>query len=131
MLINDPATVAELRALYPRYETALIENDLASLREMFWASPLAVRLGAAENLYGIDEIEAFRRSRPAANLDRRVCRLDIVSFGTEFASVILEFERETAEGAVVRGRQSQVWVRLAEGWRIVSAHISSLPLTRP
>jgi hypothetical protein len=28
MLINDPATVAELRELYPRYEQALVSNDV-------------------------------------------------------------------------------------------------------
>jgi hypothetical protein len=27
----------------------------------------------------------------------------------------------------VRGRQSQVWVRMPEGWRIVQAHVSLLP----
>ena len=36
----------------------------------------------------------------------------------------LEFERERQTRVVVRGRQSQVWVRLEEGWRIVQAHVS-------
>jgi len=27
-------------------------------------------------------------------------------------------------GGDVLGRQSQTWVRLAEGWRIVTAHVS-------
>jgi hypothetical protein len=128
MLINDPATVAELHALYPRYETALVENDVETLTAMFWNSPNAIRLGAAENLYGTDEIEAFRKSRPSAGLARRQVRLEIVTFGTDFGSVTLEFERDTPNG-VVRGRQSQVWVRLPEGWRIVSAHVSILPKT--
>jgi hypothetical protein len=126
MLINDPATVAELRELYPRYEAALVENDVETLTAMFWASPHAIRLGAGENLYGVEEIEAFRKSRPAVNLSRRMVRLEIVTFGTDFGSVTLEFERNTPSG-VVRGRQSQVWVRLPEGWRIVSAHVSILP----
>jgi hypothetical protein len=126
MTINDPATIAELRDLYPQYEKALVENDVATLTAMFWASPYAIRLGAGENLYGVDEIEAFRKSRPAVGLARRQVRLEIVSFGTDFGSITLEFERDTAKG-VVRGRQSQVWVRLTEGWRIVSAHVSVLP----
>jgi hypothetical protein len=92
---------------------------------MFWASPDAIRFGAGENLYGVDEIEAFRKSRPAANLARRVVRLEIVSFGKDFGSITLEFERDTSAG-LVRGRQSQVWVRLDEGWRIVSAHVSMI-----
>jgi len=125
MLINDPTTVAELRELYPRYEAALVNNDVETLTEMFWASPNAIRLGAGENLYGSEEIEAFRKSRPAVNLNRRMVRLEIVTFGTDFGSITLEFERDTPNG-VVRGRQSQVWVRLPEGWRIVSAHVSIL-----
>jgi len=52
--------------------------------------------------------------------------LEIVSFGRDFGSITLEFERDASNG-VVRGRQSQVWVRFPEGWRIVSAHVSLLP----
>ena len=127
MVINDPATLAELHALYPRYEQALVTNDVATLTAMFWASPLAIRLGAGENLYGIDEIEAFRQSRPAVNLARRTVRLEIVAFGRDLGSITLEFERDLPGGGLQRGRQSQVWVRLPEGWRIVSAHVSTLP----
>jgi hypothetical protein len=126
MTINDPATHRELSELYPQYETALMTNDVDTLTRMFWASPLAMRFGATENLYGIDEIEAFRKARPAAGLARTVTRLDIVTFGTDFGSITLEFQRDTAKG-IVRGRQSQVWARLREGWRIVAAHVSLLP----
>jgi hypothetical protein len=124
--INLPEVVAELRELYPRYEQALVSNDVDTLVSMFWASPEVMRFGVTENLYGHDELEAFRKSRPAANLARRMTRLEIVSFGRDFGSITLEFERDTAKG-VVRGRQSQVWVRLEHGWRIVSAHVSLLP----
>jgi hypothetical protein len=125
VIVNDPAIQAELAALYPLYEKALVENDVETLTRMFWDSTLAMRFGAGENLYGTEEIEAFRKARPAAGLARKVTRLDIVTFGKDFGSVTLEFERETAAG-VRRGRQSQVWVRLAEGWRIVAAHVSLL-----
>jgi hypothetical protein len=124
--INLPEVVAELRELYPRYEQALVSNDVDTLVAMFWAAPEVMRFGVTENLYGHDELEAFRKSRPAANLARRMTRLEIVSFGRDFGSITLEFERDTAKG-VVRGRQSQVWVRLEHGWRIVSAHVSLLP----
>ena len=126
MRINDPEIVAELQELYPKYEAALVTNDAETLTKMFWASPHATRFGIAENLYGIDEIEAFRKARPPANLSRTVRRLEIVTFGRDFGSVTLEFER-TVNGKIISGRQSQVWVRLPEGWRIVSAHVSILP----
>ncbi len=108
MQINDPETVAELHALYPQYETALVANDAETLTRMFWASPHAMRFGIAENLYGIAEIA------------------DIVTFGRDYGSITLEFERHV-DGKTVRGRQSQVWARLPEGWRIVAAHVSVLP----
>jgi len=122
LIVNDPEVLAELRALYPEYERALVENDVETLTRMFWASPLASRFGVGENLYGVEEIEAFRKARPSVGLAREVLRLEIVAFGRDFGSVTLEFARGS-----VRGRQTQVWVRFDEGWKIVSAHVSLLP----
>lgn len=126
MMVNDPEVIAELRALYPRYELALVTNAVDTLVDMFWDAPQVMRFGVTENLYGPAELEAFRKARPTANLARTVTRLDIVSFGRDFASITLEFERDS-QGDTVRGRQSQTWVRMKEGWRIVSAHVSLLP----
>ena len=126
MHINDPETLAELAALYPQYETALVTNDVDTLTRMFWASPHAMRFGVTENLYGIDDIRAFRKGRSPINLARTIRRLDIITFGKDYGSVTLEFER-TVDARTVLGRQSQVWVRLPEGWRIVAAHVSELP----
>jgi hypothetical protein len=127
MLINAAQTVSELKELYPLYEKALVENDVDTLMKMFWAAPEVMRFGVSENLYGISELEAFRRGRPSVGLARTVKRLDIVAFGTDVGSVTLEFERIAADGRVIRGRQSQMWVRMPEGWRIVAAHVSLLP----
>jgi hypothetical protein len=125
MVINDPETVAELRELYPRYEEALVTNDVETLISMFWASPHVARFGPTESLYGISDIEAFRKARSPLNLARTIIRLEIVAFGKDFASVTVAFERQV-EGRLSRGRQSQTWVRFAEGWRIVFAHVSIL-----
>ena len=125
MKINDPEIVAELQTLYARYEAALMANDAETLTRMFWSSPHAIRFGVTENLYGIEEIDAFRKGRSPANLARTVRRLDIVTFGPDFGSITLEFER-TVNEKTISGRQSQVWVRFPEGWRIVSAHVSVL-----
>jgi hypothetical protein len=92
--VNNAKAHGELAELYPQYEKALVENDVETLTRLFWASPLAMRFGATENLYGIDDIEAFRRARSAAGLARKITRLDIVTFGQDFGSVTLEFERE-------------------------------------
>ncbi len=126
MEINNPQTIAELQSLYPQYEDALLRNDADALTRMFWASPHAMRFGAAENLYGSDEIAAFRKNRPGTSLARTIRRMDIVTFGLDFGSITLEFDR-AASGKTVSGRQSQIWVRLPEGWRIIAAHVSLLP----
>jgi hypothetical protein len=126
MQINNPEIVAELQELYPQYEAALMANDAETLTQMFWDSPHVTRFGLTENLHGIEEITAFRKGRTPVNLARTVKRLDIVTFGRDYGSVTLEFERST-DGRTVRGRQTQVWVRLPDGWRIVSAHVSVLP----
>ncbi|MFY9531522.1 MAG: AtzH-like domain-containing protein [Candidatus Acidiferrales bacterium] len=76
MRINDPETLAELQALYPQYEAALVNNDVETLTGMFGASPHAMRFGVTENLYGIDEIESLRKRRSPANLACTVRRLE-------------------------------------------------------
>lgn len=121
MTIDDPETLAELTALAERYEIALGTNDLATLDAMFWQSPQVVRLGVGENLYGIEEIAAFRAARPGGSPSRNVLRTTITSFGRDFGTINVEFQRV---GGGPIGRQSQSWVRMPEGWRIVSAHVS-------
>ena len=124
--LNIPSVVAELSAVYDRYEAALVDNDFSVLQELFWNSPHAIRYGATENLYGYTEIEAFRKSRPAVGLAREIVRKEIVTFGRDSGAVNIEFRR-TIEGRVRIGRQSQFWRRLPDGWRIVSAHVSMIP----
>lgn len=124
--VNLPEIVAELASIYPRYERALVENDVETLVDMFWGGEQVMRFGATENLYGPDKLNEFRKARVAINLAREIKRIDIVSFGRDYGSITLEFERDTSAGKV-QGRQSQVWVRFPQGWRIVSAHVSILP----
>jgi hypothetical protein len=130
MQINDPVVIAELKGCHDIYEKALIENNAAILDALFWDSPHAIRFGVMENLHGRDEILAFRKARPGINLDREIQRLDIMSFGDSAGIINLEFIRPM-NGVPRFGRQTQFWFRLPEGWRIVSAHVSLLPLSAP
>ncbi|WP_437609493.1 oxalurate catabolism protein HpxZ [Erwinia sp. V71] len=119
--IDRPAIVAEVTAAFYRYEQALISNDTVVLDELFWHDDRTVRLGAGENLYGIEEIRAFRAARPSAGLDRQLQNTVIITFGEDFAVCSTEFTREGTEKI---GRQQQTWVRLPCGWRIVAAQVS-------
>ena len=125
--INDPVVVAELTQLYLQYEKALGENDAEMLNHLFWDSPEVLRFGATENLYGSDELKAFRQSRSPVNLEREIFNLKVVTFDTDTAAVTLEFRR-VVNGSLRLGRQSQMWRKFPEGWKVVSAHVSYLPL---
>ena len=61
--INMPDVVLEVTQAFQRYEQALVSNDIAVLKELFWDSPLTLRYGATENLYGAEQIAAFREFR--------------------------------------------------------------------
>jgi hypothetical protein len=117
----------ELSAACDSYETALVTNDVATLIGHFWDAPETVRYGVTENLYGAEEIRAFRKGRPSKGLAREVDRREITLLDAITGYCNLEFSRETS-GGVVRGRQTQFWRKFPElGWKVVSAHVSLLP----
>ena len=105
LLVNDPAVRAEVSAAFDRYEKALTGNDVAVLDELFLDHPATVRFGAGEELFGYDEIASFRRARAAAGLDRRLERVEIVTFGGSFAVVSATFRprRRTRPRQAVAG----------------------------
>ncbi|MBQ2647538.1 MAG: oxalurate catabolism protein HpxZ [Achromobacter sp.] len=121
MDINLPAVVAEVTVAFARYEAALVNNHVDVLDELFWNSPHTLRYGAGENLYGYDAIRAFRAGRSPQGLARRVLRTAITTYGHDFATTNIEFQRDGSDRI---GRQSQTWMRTPQGWRVVSAHVS-------
>ena len=124
MDINTPEIHAEVSAVFARYEAALVGNDVAVLDELFWPSEFTIRYGTAEQLRGIEAIRAFRLARPAVGLPRSLAHTVITTFGRDFATAMTEFHRS---GQANIGRQSQTWVRMPEGWRVVAAHVSLVP----
>ena len=123
MQINLPEIVREVTAQFARYEDALVNNKTDVLDELFWNSPQTLRYGATENLYGFDAIQAFRAGRPAQGLMRVVLKTVITTYGNDFATANIEFQRA---GSTRPGRQSQTWLRTPDGWRVVAAHVSLL-----
>jgi hypothetical protein len=123
MEANIPEVVEEVRALFERYELALVEKDVAVLDATFGNSPHTIRYAIHENGYGFDEIHAHRVRRPPGpgiKTGRR--RLVITTIGRDIATVNLEFDMR---GREMPGRQSQSWVRFPDvGWKVVSAHVS-------
>jgi hypothetical protein len=122
MDIDIPEVKAEVEAAFLEYERALVTNDVAVLDALFLNSDRTIRYGIGENLYGYSEIAAFRAARPSVGLERTLERTVITTYGRDMATAWTLFRRASASGKI--GRQSQVWMRTPEGWRVVAAHVS-------
>jgi hypothetical protein len=127
---NLPDVVAEVRALFERYEQALVDKDVDVLDTTFWVSPHTIRYAFTENGYGFDEIHAHRVARPPGpGVKERRIRLEILTLGRDLATVNLEF---VVRGRALIGRQSQTWVRFPDlGWKVIAAHVSTMSETPP
>jgi len=123
--IDIAAVKAEVEAAFALYETALVSNDVETLDGLFHDDARTIRYGGGENLYGHTEIAAFRAGRSPAGLERTLERTVITTYGNDFATACTLFRRASLARKV--GRQSQTWVRTAQGWRVVAAHVSIIP----
>ena len=122
---NLPEVVAEVRALFERYEQALVDKNVEVLDATFWDSPHTIRYAMTEHGYGFAAIHAHRVARPPGpGIKERRLRLEILTLGRDLATVNLEFK---IRGRDLVGRQSQTWVRFPDvGWKVVSAHVSTM-----
>ena len=121
MDMNLPDIVAEVTAAFECYEKALTANDIEVLDSCFWRDPRVVRYSVTDNAYGFAAIHASRLARPKIDLRRALKNTVITTFGRDLATANTEFQRLESGR---QGRQSQTWVRMPEGWRVVSAHVS-------
>ena len=114
---------AEVRAEFDRYEQALVAGDVDSMDAQFWSSSDLVRFGIDDMQLGADEVAAWRRTQPPLPAGRTLSDTRITGFGPDVVVVTTCFEYPQRP---IIGRQTQTWARLAEGWRIVSAHVSEV-----
>ena len=122
MEIDMPDVVAEVRGAFDRYEQALVSNDVETLDTLFRDDPRTLRFGGTENLFGYDQIKAYRAARSPAGLARTLANTIVTTYGRDFAIASTLFHRATMPGKV--GRQMQAWVRFPDGWFVVAAHVS-------
>ncbi len=127
MELNRPEIVAEVAALFEAYEQALNDKNVDVLDATFWNSPHTIRYSLRDNGYGFDAIHASRvaaKPLPGGSKETRL-RLEILTLGTDLATVNLEYKPRGQEGI---GRQSQTWVRFPDiGWKVIAAHVSVMP----
>jgi hypothetical protein len=121
--ISRPDVVDAVRAAFDVYEAALVSGDHEALDDAFWASSSAVRFGVRDRQTGADEIRRWRAGQGPL-VGRSLSATQVVGLGNDIAIVTTLFGYPST---AAEGRQTQVWARLPEGWRIVSAHVSQVP----
>ena len=124
--INRPEIVAEVEAVFARYEAALQGNDIPVREEIFWNNQATTRYGVGENLRGWQAISDFRRSGKLGKFRRALINTIITTYGSDFATANTEYQRD---GEATTGRETKTLMRTPDGWRIVSAHASLLGMT--
>jgi Protein of unknown function (DUF3225) len=125
MEVNIPEVLAELKAVFAAYEKALVSNDVTALNALFRDAKETIRYGSGENLYGYEEIAAFRAGRSPIGLARKLDKTEITTYGRDFGVASTLFRRDSAPGRV--GRQMQTWMRTDKGWKVIAAHVSIIP----
>jgi hypothetical protein len=125
MIINDPTVLAEVESVFATYETALLRNDNATLLAFFLDHPSTTRYGVGDAQQGYSEIAAFRATQ--GPFDRNLVGTAIATYGQDYAVASTQFLREELPGQI--GRQTQVWVRTEDGWKVAAAHVSMVAAT--
>jgi len=123
--INIPEVLAEVQSAFRQYENALLENNVTVLNDFFFDAPFTIRYGMAEHSYGAAQIRAYRKHAAPVDPRRQLNNTIITTIGHSAASVCTEF---LIPGTEEVGRQTQCWLRTANGWKIIAAHVSALPL---
>lgn len=121
--VDQPDVLREITAAFHDYERAFMANDVDALIRYFWADARVTRYGIADLQLGHDAIAAFRRASAAPGFTRTLHNLRITTFGQDVATAMTEFRRSDT---TLLGLQTQTWMRMAAGWRIVSAHVSMI-----
>ncbi|MDF3050233.1 MAG: imidazolonepropionase [Pseudonocardia sp.] len=124
-VLDRPEVLAQVQSAFERYERALVEGDVAVLTELFWQDPRCVRYGVADRQQGAAQIAAWRRVHPVVPAGRQLRETVVVAVDDRTAVVSTVFGYP---GSAVEGRQTQTWARLPEGWRIIAAHVSEVPV---
>ena len=123
--INHAEVVSEVTAIFLDYEAALMANDIDALNDFFWDSTATTRYGIADKQLGHAALVAYREGVPAPNFTRTLHDVRITAFGNDMAIAMCEFKRSDTS---LHGFQTQTWVRLGAQWKIVSAHVSMIPM---
>jgi Protein of unknown function (DUF3225) len=125
--LNHHEVVQEVTREFLIYESALMANDVDALNAFFWDHPAVTRYGIADKQLGHAALVAYRETVPPPAFTRSLQDVRITAFGPDMAVAMCEFKRSDTD---LHGFQTQTWVRMPVGWRIVSAHVSMVPMMK-
>lgn len=119
--VNLADVIDEVIAASDLYESALAAGDVGGLNALFWHDERTVRLGDSDVQRGHDEISAYRRDVGNKAVIRVNDSRNVIAFGRDMAvvDVLSTYPRDSRQG-----RQSQIWLRTDQGWRVAHAHVS-------
>jgi hypothetical protein len=123
LIEKDRAVADEVGRCFLEYEAALVAQDHVALDAWFWDDPRVVRFGISEIQYGARAVAEWRRHSPHVGDDRALRNVQVLPLGNDVAVVSTEFVRDDG---LALGRQTQVWTRIDQQWRIAHAHVSSV-----
>jgi hypothetical protein len=127
-LINQPDVVSEITRLFLDYESAFMRNDIDALNNCFWHHGAVTRYGINDRQLGHSALVAYRQAVAAPDFKRTLHDVRITTFGPDCAVAMTEFKRSDT---ALHGFQTQTWIRMPDGWKIVSAHVSMVSFTPP
>jgi hypothetical protein len=122
--INLPDVVAEVTSAFANYERALVANDVGALDQLFWNTRAHSVMVSRKISTDMTLSPISARPAPPIDVTRRLMNTVITAYGRDFATANTEFQRV---GSTLTGRQSHVWLRTPDGWRIAAAHVGLMP----
>jgi ketosteroid isomerase-like protein len=128
--------IDDINALLVDYVTSVNELDLAKA-ESIWSSDDAISfIHPRGHSKGWDEISSTFYLGAMANFSKRDLRLRditirVLSPDTAWGDFYWDFDATFNDGspAQTTGRETQVWKKETDGWKVVHVHYSGAPVT--
>ena len=126
MTTTAASLASQVLAAFTAYEEALSAGDLEAMDSWFADDTRTIRFGIADEQWGAEEVRRWRSAAPRVPAGRLLSdtRVDL---WTEDLAVVTTLFRYPLSMSI--GRQTQTWMRISVGWRIIHAHVSERSMT--
>ncbi len=134
---NDPRTENELRQMVAKYAKSVDEADTALAAQVWLDSPDVSFIHPKGHEHGFDQIKqnVYTHLMGETFSERKLSPRDIAvhvhgnSAWVEFYWDFVAKFRKDGSSITTHGRESQVYWKTPQGWRLVHVHYSGMPVT--